>query len=208
MIHLKYVDDLLLAEAIDLKAKLTPSEENRPRPDCFHGRTGQQLPNENSHLFKQILETRKYATINEMKVNAKKTKLMMFNPAKGLDFMPDFKLDDQEIDLVDELRVLGVVVRSDLKWTSNTENIVLKGFKRVLMIRRLKQLGASRDDLLDVFIKQVRSVLELAVPVWHSSITMAERTDIERVQRAALHIIYPMRMPFMILTSNHLKTEE
>lgn len=59
MIHLKYVDDLLLAEAIDLKAKLTPSEENRPRPDCFHGRTGQQLPNENSHLFKQILETRK-----------------------------------------------------------------------------------------------------------------------------------------------------
>ena len=114
---------------------------------------------------------------------------MMFNPAKGLDFMPDFKLDEEEIDLVDELRVLGVVVRSDLKWTSNTENIVLKGFKRVWMIRRLKQLGASRDDLLDVFIKQVRSVLELAVPVWHSSITMAERLDIERVQRAALHII-------------------
>ena len=52
--------------------------------------------------------------------------------------MPDFKLDDQEIDLVDELRVLGVVVRSDLKWTSNTENIVLKGFKRVWIIRWLR----------------------------------------------------------------------
>ena len=57
------------------------------------------------------------------------------------------------------------------------------------MLRRLKQLGANREELLDVYIKQVRSVLELAVPVWHSSITLVEKCDIERVQRAALHII-------------------
>ena len=53
----------------------------------------------------------------------------------------------------------------------------------------MKQLGAKRDELLDVYIKQVRSVMELAVPVWHSSITLEEKCDIERIQRAALHII-------------------
>ena len=58
--------------------------------------------------------------------------------------------------------------------------------------RRLKNLGASGMDLLDVYIKQVRSTLELAVPAWHSGITVCESIDIERVQRAALQIILGM----------------
>ena len=53
-------------------------------------------------------------------------------------------------------------------------------------------LGASNQDLLDVFIKQVRSVLELAVPAWHPGLTMSDAIDIERVQRAALQIMLGM----------------
>ena len=50
-------------------------------------------------------------------------------------------------------------------------------------------MGASDSQLLDVYIKQVRSVLELAVPVWHSSLTVADKLSIERVQKAALQIV-------------------
>ena len=57
------------------------------------------------------------------------------------------------------------------------------------MIRRLKNLGANEEELLDVYIKQVRSVLELAVPVWHPGLTQQEIYQIERVQKCALHII-------------------
>ena len=39
------------------------------------------------------------------------------------------------------------------------------------------------------FIKQIRSVLELAVPAWHSGITLAEQIEIERIQKSAAHII-------------------
>ena len=42
--------------------------------------------------------------------------------------------------------------------------------------------------MLDVYMKQVRSILELAVSAWHGAITQAERDEIERVQKAALHI--------------------
>ena len=45
------------------------------------------------------------------------------------------------------------------------------------------------DDLKDVYIKQVRSVLELAVPAWHPGLTLSDSQDIERVQKSALHII-------------------
>ena len=178
-----------MAESIDLKAKLVNSDVNRQRPDCFHARTGHELPVDQSKVLRQLLETENYTENNGMKINASKTKVMLFNPASSLDFMPDLNLGDRQIDVVDELKVLGLIVRADLKWSSNTDNMVLKGYKRVWMLKRLKQLGAKQEDLLDVFIKQVRSVLELAVPVWHPSLTLLEKSNIERVQKAALYII-------------------
>ena len=57
------------------------------------------------------------------------------------------------------------------------------------MLRRLKGLGASKLELLDVYKKQVRSVLELAVPVWQPALTIQEKNQIERVQKCALYII-------------------
>ena len=41
----------------------------------------------------------------------------------------------------------------------------------------------------DVYIKQVRSVLELAVPAWQPGLTEYEAKQIERVQKCALSII-------------------
>ena len=100
--------------------------------------------------------------------------------------MPDLRLDNQEVEVVEELRLLGVIVRSDMTWVSNTENMVKKANKRLWIVRRLKQLGAQQDDLIDLYIKQIRSVLELAVPAWHGAITQLERMDIERIQKSEL----------------------
>ena len=40
-----------------------------------------------------------------------------------------------------------------------------------------------------VYTKEIRSILELAVPVWHSGLTKHQSQDIERVQKAAMQII-------------------
>jgi hypothetical protein len=190
-IHLKYVDDMSIAEAIKLKEVLV-SAPDRPQPDTFHARTGHALPLENSVVYDQLNSLNQYAKDNDMKLNFNKTKLMVFNTGKVLDFMPNFNLDGNEIEVVEEMRILGLIIRTDMKWSSNTEHIVLKAYKRLWIIRRLKTLGANNLDLLDVYIKQVRSILELVVPAWHSGITVSETVDIERVQRAALQIILGM----------------
>ena len=57
------------------------------------------------------------------------------------------------------------------------------------MLRRLKVLGANESELVDVYEKQVRSLLELAVPVWQPSLTLQESIQIERVQKTAFNII-------------------
>ena len=39
-------------------------------------------------------------------------------------------------------------------------------------------------------MKQIQSILELAVPVWQPSLTLEDRLHIERVQQAALQVIF------------------
>ena len=57
------------------------------------------------------------------------------------------------------------------------------------MIRRLKGLGASSREIMDVFNKQIRCVLEMAVAVWEPNLTKAQSKQLERVQQRAFYII-------------------
>ena len=59
-----------------------------------------------------------------MKTKEKKTKVMLFNPCRSIDFTPDIQLGGIQLDQVEKAKLLGVVIRSDLKWKDNTEYIV------------------------------------------------------------------------------------
>ena len=190
VIHLKYVDDLTLAESINLKDKLVSVPEPvRPLPDNFHAKTGHVLPKQCSQVHDQLLKVKEYAAQNSMVINQKKTKTMVFNPCIVRDFIPEFELDGQDIEMVEEMRLLGVVVRSDMKWSTNTEVMISKAYKKLWSMRRLKTMGADIGDLKDIYLKQVRCMVELAAPAWNGALTCAEKIDIERVQKTALHIM-------------------
>ena len=99
-IHLKYVDDLTLAEAVNLSEQLKyESPSNRPLPDNFHARTGHRFPAEISAAQQQLVKTKEYAEeVNDMKINEKKTKVMFFNPCRSIDFIPDIQLCGSQLD--------------------------------------------------------------------------------------------------------------
>ena len=99
------------------------------------------------------MKVEQYAADNEMKVNTRKTKFMVFNNSRIFDFMPSFHLANEEIQLIEEMKILGVVLSSDLKWNANTHHIVTNAFKRVWMLRRLKALGTALPELKDVYIR-------------------------------------------------------
>ena len=188
-IHLKYVDDLSIAESVDIKNQLLPVPlKDRPQPDPYRARTGHMLNNETSKVFNKLKDIKNYADENKMKINLTKTKLMVFNPSVTKDFLPHFEVEGTEIELVEQTKLLGVIVTSNLSWTANTDYIVERCISKMWMIRRLKKLGASSSDLLDVFCKQIRSLLEFSVPVWNSSLIGEDIAKLERVQKIFLHI--------------------
>ena len=161
------------------------SVDARPQPDNFRSRTGHTLLPEKSRVYNQLNEIIEYASTNVMSVNYKK----VFNPGVARDFMPEFVLDGHHLNLVKETRLLGVVLRSDLSWSSNTDSIVQRCNSKLWFLRRLKKLGAGMEDLIDLYHKHVRSILEYAAPVWHSSLTGEDRLKLERVQKTAFHVI-------------------
>ena len=122
-----------------------------------------------------------------MQINQNKGKVLIFNTPRKFDVMPNLTLPGmgvgESLKVVEQYKLLGVVIRSDLKWNDNTDLICRKGYPRLWILRRLKRLGANKQELLDIYYKQVRSVLELAVPVWQPALTQLEKRQIERVQK-------------------------
>ena len=77
---------------------------------------------------------------------------MVFNLARRVDILPDFKLDDNTfIEVVDEIKLLGVVIKSDLKWQSITRKVISNCCARMWLPRNLKKYGASEEQMIKVY---------------------------------------------------------
>ena len=187
--HMKYIDDLSFASALNLKDNLVV-DHDLPMPLSYHERTNHTLPREKNPIQHQFDDLKSFANDHQMVINEDKTKVMLFNQGRKYDFLPHIETESGDmLEVVEEVKLLGLVVRSDLSWRSNTENLCKKAYQRLWMLRNLKKFGANTAELLDVYNKQCRSVLELAVPAWAPGINGTEVKQLERVQKTAFAII-------------------
>ena len=176
--------------ALNLKKSLTGDQNTRPRPLNFNERTHHILDMNNE--FQDALDDlHQFTSSKQMRVKEKKTELMKFNFSSSYDFPPELKLNGftQNIKVTKETKLLGVMITDDLKWESNTEYICTKAYRKIWILRRLKKLDIEPLYIMEVYLKEIRSILELAVPAWHSGLTSQQTADIERVQRVAVQII-------------------
>ena len=186
----KYVDDHTFAEAINIKENVIPCPpEDIIHPLNFHNRTGHLLPPEASIMNSEMEKLCRYTEEHQMEINIRKSKVMLFNPHRRYDFMPDIQINNQPLEVVEKTKLLGIILTSNLKWSENTKNLTSRAYSRLWTLRRLKALGTPIEEILDTYYKQVRSVLELAVPVWHPGLTVQDLNAIEHAQKGELEII-------------------
>ena len=88
-----------------------------------------------------------------------------------------------------ETKLVGVVVSRDLKWFKNTSYICGKARNKLWILRRMLKLDLNIHQMFDVYTKEVRSILEMAVPVWQSGLTRQQAAYIESIQKIAMRII-------------------
>ena len=189
-VKVKFVDDGTVAVSVNLKTSLIPDPEDRAQPLNYQERTGHILPGEQNLLQYYIEDAESYCSNNQMVINKQKTKVIKFSKSRKWDFPPEHTfLDGTNIECVPAVKLLGVIVSQDLRWFQNTSYICKKARSRLWILRRMKNMELGLFQLFDVYSKEIRSILEMAVPVWHSSITNQQRIDIESIQKVAFRII-------------------
>ena len=124
-----------------------------------------------------------------MILNQKKTKVMIFNFTDKYQFTAKLDLNGENLEVVKEAKLLGVIVSDDLKWDLNTSYLVKKANKRLELLRKVANFSTSIEDKKEIYVLYVRSVLEQSSVVWHSSLTKENCEDLERVQKCAVRII-------------------
>ena len=87
-----------------------------------------------------------------MKLNTDKTKFMLFNFSKNYQFNTRLSLEGKPIEQVHETKLLGLVLRDDLSWKSNTELLTKKAFKRMIILRNLHNFDLPQEELINIYI--------------------------------------------------------
>ena len=161
---------------------------------------------QNSVMQNDVDYISEWTTTNNMRINVKKTKEFRVSFLKSEPQMEPLIINNQPIEVVKSTKLLGLNLRSDLKWSSHVEKICSKASKRLYALRTLKRSGVPAKDLRTIYCSFIRPVMEYACPVWHSSLTMELQKEIEHVQRRALRIIIPYMSYEDALSHLHLES--
>ena len=159
----KYVDDLTVAET------------RRVNSPC--------------NLDTTLSSFEQWCEESNMRLNPTKCQVMQISFARRQLPPPEIKLLDQIIPESQHVKLLGVIVRNDLRWTDHVNNVTSRAAKKLYILRMLKRFAMPTTDLLTVFTSYIRPILEYCCVVWHFSLTLHQENQLERIQKRALRTI-------------------
>ena len=123
-------------------------------------------------------------------LNSKKTKTMIFNFSTNKQFVTNITLNGEPLKTVDDQKILGTIISSDLSWNKNTDNLVKGANRSMRLLHAASKFTRKLSDLKQIYTMFVRSHVETGVAVWHSGLTKVNRESIERIQKQAMKIIF------------------
>ena len=124
-----------------------------------------------------------------MKLNPKKCKNLIFNFTHNNQFTTALKINNHEVETVNEAKLLGQIINDDLKWERNIDEVVKNSNKRLRILHEASKFTGKISDLKMIYTMYIRSKLDSSSVVWHSSLNEKEINSLERCQKAAVKVI-------------------
>ena len=91
--------------------------------------------------------------------------------------------------VVSQMRLLGLIIDDRLSWWPLVEDVVKRSKAKIWSLLKLREAGASRDQLLALYIARVRSCVEFGAQVYGAVVNISQSDTIEAVQSKALQIV-------------------
>ena len=183
----KYIDDLSVLQLVLLSGLLVEYDFHQHVASDI-GIDMQYLPATSYSTQDQLNSISDWTHNNLMKLNEAKSNYMIFTRTKE-SFATRLTVNDVYLDRKSVTQLLGVWISEDLSWSRNCQEICRTAFSRLSLITKLRYVGVSREDLLDIYILFVRSVAEYCSVSFHSSITKEQSYQLERIQNICLKVI-------------------
>ena len=95
--------------------------------------------------------------------------------------------------MVDQMKILGTIVKSDLSWDDNCDLLIKKVNARMQLLRVVQGFGASIEEMVHLWTVFCCSVLEQSCAVWSSSLTQENIDDLERTQKSFAKLVLKER---------------
>ena len=163
------MDDLSTLEIINLIMAGLSSYNFKEHVACDIGVDELYLPSENIQSQQNMDKICEWTDQKLMKLNEKKSKVMVINFTHNYQFATRIKLNDTLMETIKETRLLGTIMSSDLKWHKNSESLTQRGYQRMSILRNLYEFSIPKEDLALIYTMYIRSVLEFNSNVWFSS---------------------------------------
>ena len=96
---------------------------------------------------------------------------MVFNFTRDHQFSTRLHLEDKVLEQVKETRLLGLIINDDLSWHANTQSLVKKANARMLILHNLASFALPVEEMVNIYVLYVWSVLEYSSVVCHRSLT-------------------------------------
>ena len=120
---------------------------------------------------------------NRVQLNTDKCKELRISCAKNQQEFVPISVNGQELEVVNNVKILGLNITSNLTWNTHINEVIKKSSKRLYFLLQLKRAKVTRKDLGLFYISCIRSILDYAVPVFHYSIPKYLMHELERVQK-------------------------
>ena len=185
----KFVDDLSFVEIIFILNMGLSSYNVRAHVPSNVPIHNQIIQGSKLKSQSQLESINEWTKSKKMKLNIRKTKNMLFNFNKKHQFSTKLSLMDEDIEMVHETKLLGTIITDQITWDRNTDEITKKAFRRMQLLNAAAKFTSKRKDLKDIYLTFIRSILEQSAVVWHSGLSVRNKKDIERVQKAAVRVI-------------------
>ena len=99
--------------------------------------------NANSHLQTDLDNLGAWCAENDMLPKPEKCNMLHICNLRNEPVIPNFVLNNEHINTTDNMKLLGVIIQSDLNWDIQVNQMISKASKRMYMLYVLRRFRAS-----------------------------------------------------------------
>ena len=128
---------------------------------------------------------------NRVQLHPDKCKELRITFSKNPSVLDPLIVNGKEVETVDNVKLLGVTMSSDLTWNAHIEEVIKKANKRLYFLVQLKRAKVPLKELVLFYTTCVQSVIDYAIPAFYHALPKYLKKELVRLEKRAIAIMNP-----------------